>query len=222
MNDQLLASSIGADLTTLLRNQILSGALPSNERLLPKKLEERYGVSHIPIREAMRTLAAEGLLVYEPRKGAKVAGLSQAQLAEVYRLRRFLEPPIARRAAEARGDSHLALARQAYQLMVDTGTSDLERFLSCHASFHWTLLNVDLGPLTESLLRQTTNISERYVRLGFAAFQIDDRAHDDHASLMAAFEDRDGERMALELDQHLHVIENTLTGCLKPSSLTGS
>lgn len=220
MNDhQLLAVPIGTDLTTLLRRQILTGALSADERLYPRTLEERYGVSHIPIREAMRTLAAEGLLTYEPRKGAKVAGLSRKQLEEVYRLRRSLEPPLAKRSAEARDEAHLDLARQAYDLMVKTGTSDLESFLSCHAAFHWALLNVDLGPLTQSVLQQISNISERYVRLGFAAFQLDDRAQHDHAALMSAFEDRDGEKMALELDRHLHVIENTLTEYLDAGSL---
>ncbi|WDF35296.1 GntR family transcriptional regulator (plasmid) [Arthrobacter agilis] len=221
-NPQLLASPVGTDVTTLLRRQILSGSLSADERIFPKDLVARYGVSHIPIREAMRTLAAEGLVVYEPRKGAKVAGLSQSQLEEVYRLRRAIEPPIVKHSAEARSAAQLDTARRAYALMVETGTSDLEGFLSCHSSFHWALLNVDLGPLTKSLLQQTSNISERYVRLGFAAFQIDARAHEDHAALLSAFEDGDGERTALELNRHLHLIESTLIAHLESDFPSGS
>ncbi|MFJ6347153.1 GntR family transcriptional regulator [Pseudarthrobacter oxydans] len=221
-NQQLLAAPLGADLTTLLRQQILSGALSAEERIYPKDLEARYGVSHIPIREAMRTLAAEGLVVYEPRKGARVAGLSRSQLQEVYRLRRFLEPPLAALAAQARSELHLQTARAEYKRMNQTGTGDLESFLACHASFHWALLNVDLGPLTVSILNQTSNISERYVRLGFAAFQIDDRAQHDHAELMSAFEEQDGVRMAAGLEKHLHVIEDTLTEFIDKESYGGA
>ena len=74
-----------------LRQAILKGELEPGERLMEIQLAERLGVSRTPIREAIRKLELEGLVLMVPRKGAEVARISEKSLREVLEVRRSLE-----------------------------------------------------------------------------------------------------------------------------------
>ncbi len=74
-----------------LRQAILKGELEPGERLMEIQLAERLGVSRTPIREAIRKLELEGLVLMIPRKGAEVAEISEKSLREVLEVRRSLE-----------------------------------------------------------------------------------------------------------------------------------
>ena len=74
-----------------LRQAILKGELEPGERLMEIQLAERLGVSRTPIREAIRKLELEGLVLMVPRKGAEVASISEKSLREVLEVRRSLE-----------------------------------------------------------------------------------------------------------------------------------
>lgn len=74
-----------------LRNAILTGQLAPGERLMEIKLADMLGVSRTPIREAIRKLELEGLVVNTPRKGAEVANISSEDLRDVLEVRRSLE-----------------------------------------------------------------------------------------------------------------------------------
>jgi len=74
-----------------LRSLIASGEIPRGSRVRQDELAERFDVSITPIREAIRLLHAEGLLVGEPRKGVRVAAASPDRLRSIYVMRRLLE-----------------------------------------------------------------------------------------------------------------------------------
>ena len=74
-----------------LRQAILKGELEPGERLMEIQLAERLGVSRTPIREAIRKLELEGLVLMIPRKGAEVARISEKNLRDVLEVRRSLE-----------------------------------------------------------------------------------------------------------------------------------
>ncbi|MCI8838028.1 MAG: GntR family transcriptional regulator [Hungatella sp.] len=74
-----------------LRQAILKGELGPGERLMEIQLAERLGVSRTPIREAIRKLELEGLVLMIPRKGAEVARISEKSLRDVLEIRRSLE-----------------------------------------------------------------------------------------------------------------------------------
>ena len=74
-----------------LRQAILKGELEPGERLMEIQLAERLGVSRTPIREAIRKLELEGLVLMVPRKGAEVARISEKNLRDVLEVRRTLE-----------------------------------------------------------------------------------------------------------------------------------
>jgi len=83
-----------------IRNMIMSGQAKPGDRLRQDKLAELFGVSTMPIREALRHLQAEGLVTFHARRGAAVAKLSVTEYEEIYRIREELEVLACRWAAE--------------------------------------------------------------------------------------------------------------------------
>jgi DNA-binding GntR family transcriptional regulator len=83
-----------------IRDMILNGHLKPGDRLRQDELADTFGVSTMPIREALRQLQAEGLVVFRPRRGATVARLSVSEYEEIYRIREELEILACRWAAE--------------------------------------------------------------------------------------------------------------------------
>ena len=101
------------DVQQRLRNDIVSGAFPFGSRLVMEDLASRYGVSHMPIREALRVLHGEGLVVIEPNRGAHVRPIYAGFIEDLFDMRAAIETMLARRAAERRNADHLARLRTA-------------------------------------------------------------------------------------------------------------
>src|SRR4051812_31990453 len=83
-----------------LRSTIVSGELPPGSRVRVEELAAAWDVSPTPLREAVRTLAGEGLIVLQPQRGARVAAVSAAETLDVYATRILLEPMVLRLALE--------------------------------------------------------------------------------------------------------------------------
>lgn len=90
-----------------LFQEIVSGKLRAGERLLIDDLAERFGVSKIPVREALKALAGKGWVESAPRRGTYVRRLSQEELHELFELRLMLEPEMTAMAAHRRRTTHL-------------------------------------------------------------------------------------------------------------------
>jgi DNA-binding GntR family transcriptional regulator len=104
-------------LTAALRVRILDGELGPDERLRELELAEAYGVARHSLRAALRALAAEGLVVIEPNRGARVASLSAADAAPLFELRAALEIEAARLALERNQGKLPKAAHDAVRLM---------------------------------------------------------------------------------------------------------
>ncbi len=87
-----------------LREAILSGRLSHGKRLRQEEIARTFNASPSPVREAFRALMSEGLLTYIPHKGMTVAGISEADIREIYLVRQYLEGLAARLAVEHLGD----------------------------------------------------------------------------------------------------------------------
>ena len=91
MTEPLPDHGLADAITDRLRADIQSGVYAPGDRLVERRLADRFGVSHIPLREALARLVEEGLVVRPPRRGARVASLSPRMLEEVSSLRVVLE-----------------------------------------------------------------------------------------------------------------------------------
>lgn len=148
----------------LLREAITSGRLAPGERLRTQALAEELGVSRLPVREALHTLRAEGLVEFESHRGAVVASLSAEEIQEVYLLRTLLEPAAACLAAARRPDGVVAdLTRLVERL--EAAEAEPSRWIDLDREFHMTLYRASgQRLLCESIARLRASV-ERYVRL---------------------------------------------------------
>ena len=120
-----------------LRNAILTGELQPGERLMEIKLADKLGVSRTPIREAIRKLELEGLVVNTPRKGAEVANISAEDLHDVLEVRCTLEALAIDLACEKMTDETLAeLADNINTLKNAMSTDAATEVASTDVGFH--------------------------------------------------------------------------------------
>ena len=120
-----------------LRQAILKGELKPGERLMEIALAERLGVSRTPIREAMRKLELEGLVVMIPRRGAQVANITEKDLNDVLEVRIALENMAIEKACQNMTEdsmSKLWVAAKAFERT--TAEGDLVKMAEADVAFH--------------------------------------------------------------------------------------
>ena len=152
-----------------LREAIIGGMLYPSERLMEIQLAEEMGVSRTPVREAIRKLELEGLVVMIPRKGAYVAGLSLKDIADVFEIRGALEGLAAELAAERATDEELeAMERYLVKISEEIENGDLTKVVETDTDFHTliykasrnTRLSQIINNLREQIQRfRTTSLS---------------------------------------------------------------
>ena len=202
-----LQKTIVDEVTVRIRQEVLSGRILPGQRIRLRTLQELLGVSHIPIREALRSLEAEGLVENIPQRGAIATPLSAEELAEVYDLRRLLEPAIADRAIPKLTKEQLHLASEALDaLKAVPGQWASPEFPEAHRRFHWLLLQPGATKLIERVLAQLWQTSERYVRFSMIVGGGGPVAERQHAMLQKIAQAGDVARFRAELIAHL---ENT-------------
>lgn len=192
-----------------LRDQILSGLIKPGGRINVRQLEAVYGVSHIPIREALRRLEGEGLVVNVPNRGVVAADVSLRELDEIYDLRRIVEPTVVRRAVEKVDEDALADIHRAYEnLEIAEANPGDESFSTAHWDFHWSLLKPGATGEVERLVQRLWRVADRYVMLTRASAVA--VAHEQHLHLCEAFERGDPADAADILERHLHLTGDAL------------
>lgn len=137
--------SVTAPLTTKrdqivdeLRRMILSGELVRGERMPQDELARRFGASITPVREALRLLEADGLVVAEPHRGVRVAGVDLDRIKGIYVVRRLAESYAMRRATSRMSRRDLAAAREAIDAMAQAEASgDLNAVRELNRTFHF-------------------------------------------------------------------------------------
>lgn len=132
-----LSRNLPSHVQSVLLEAILSGALSPGERLWVDEVAEHFGVSKIPVREALKALETDGWVQSQPRRGTYVRPLSRDELRQTFEMRRLLEPYSARLAAERRTDAQLnelkeLLAQSAQALK----TADVIALTAVNSRFH--------------------------------------------------------------------------------------
>jgi DNA-binding GntR family transcriptional regulator len=146
-----------------LRRALVTGVLLSGQRINEAKIARQMQISRAPIREAIRQLEQEGLLVSVPRRGTFVVSLSQADVDEVYTLRADIESRAVRRALPRMTSEHFASLEQLVEKMRSTAVdSNLPELLAADIEFHRTIVESANWPrllkIWESLHPQTLTL----------------------------------------------------------------
>ena len=198
--------SVSEQVTSEIRRSILAGTLPPGQNLSLRKLAEQLDVSFIPVRDALRVLAAEGLVMNPPGRSASVAPLDLEEFHAIYRVRRLLEPDLARRAVPRLTDAELDRLYQAAAEFGGAGRS-MDDIYDDHRAFHLALLAPAASAWDIRILTMSEQATERYVRIGFGLLDPDpdehERRREAHQLLADKFRRRDPDIAARALDEHL-------------------
>lgn len=197
----------------LLRDQILSGALPEGMQLRQEKLASELGVSRVPIREALHQLEAEGLVTLESHKGAVVSGLSIDDLEEVYEIRARLETWLLELSMPLLTQQDYARAEALLATMAEDQKD--EHWSSLNWSFHSALYAPANRPQTFELIRKLYLNAYRHFPLPIRLTGGRDRMHREHELLLALCKAGDVQRAKDHLEQHILMGARQLIGRLK-------
>lgn len=194
-----------------LREAIIQGKLGPGERLMEIQLAEEMGVSRTPVREAIRKLELEGLVVMIPRKGAYVAGLSLKDIADVFEIRRALEGLAAELASERATDEELEqMERYLVKISEEIEVGDVDKVVETDTGFHSLLYKASRN---ERLTQIISNLREQIQRSRTTSLSYPGRmkiAVEEHRKIVEAVSARDGELARKLAHEHIENAENTL------------
>jgi DNA-binding GntR family transcriptional regulator len=129
------------EVAELLRQRIFRRELEPGSWIDEVKIAQEYGISRTPLREALKVLAAEGLVTMKVRRGAYVTEVSERDLAEVYHLLALLESDAAAVVAERASPAQLKELRTLHQ-QLEAAVGDADRFFAINERFHMRLLEL--------------------------------------------------------------------------------
>jgi DNA-binding GntR family transcriptional regulator len=180
-----------------LRESILNGTLSPGAELRQELIAKQFGVSRVPVREAMSRLQAEGLIVLRPRRGFAVTSLDLAEIIEVFELRMVLEQHALETATRLRTETDVKAVET---ILVDMETLDpmaedyLPRWIDLNRDFHSRLIASARRHRLSTLTANLRDTIEPYVRIeSYFTGQVTEAAAE-HRALFDAFRDRAASR----------------------------
>lgn len=196
--------------TEAVVREIQTGAIKPGERIMPAMLAKRLDVSQTPVREAMRTLEMQGLIVVD-RRNTFASPLSVDGIRDIYNLRRIIECNAARNAVRNQTPEDVRRAERALaELQRHANDPYSDGFWRSHHSFHWSIYRASSkSDWTRRVLELLWREVERYVRISintYGSFETEqhfDAVSAEHEAMLESFKRKDADRLVAIIDQHL-------------------
>jgi DNA-binding GntR family transcriptional regulator len=205
-----------------LREAIITGKLSPGERLMEIQMAEEMGVSRTPVREAIRKLELEGLVVMLPRKGAYVAGLSLKDITDVFEIRGALEGLAAELAAERITDEELeGLERYLVKITEESETGNLTKVVETDTDFHSLIYSASRNQRLSQIIN---NLREQIQRFRTTSLSYPGRmkvAVEEHRKIVEAISSRDGELARKLAHEHMENAENSMMNMIQQDQKYG-
>jgi DNA-binding GntR family transcriptional regulator len=194
-----------------LRERILTGKIAPGEKIVVRKIQEEFDISHIPVREALGRLEAEGLVLNLPRRGAIAAPVSVGELVDIYDLRRIIEPEIAVRTAKVMDDEQKEAIHAALVATDNASSSpNSERFIRANRRFHEAIVGPTSNPTVLRTLSHLWRQSDRYLRLGMAIPDSVEVACEQHHDIFRAMCSHDEDAIRRTVRMHLTLADGAI------------
>jgi len=193
------------EVAELLRQRIFSRELEPGSWIDELKIADAYGISRTPLREALKVLAAEGLVTMKVRRGAYVTEVSESDLADVYHLLGLLESDAAGVVAQCATDVQLAELQNLHDRLEQAArpeSEDRERFFVVNEQFHMRLLEIANNRWRNQMVADLRKVMKlnRHNSLLKAGRIVE--SLDEHRKLMSALVMRDSSLCQLRMQQH--------------------
>ncbi|AMO75979.1 GntR family transcriptional regulator [Pseudomonas sp. R3.Fl] len=194
-----------------LLDAICKGQYRTGDRLIAEDIANDIGMSRMPVREAFRRLAAEGLVTLRPNRGAIVSGLNIEEMREVFEMRSALEGLAIRLAVPKLGERQLARLERLLDEM-DDYRDDSAEWVSRHRVFHEYLCSLAERPRLLRQINALYSVIEPHMRLWLQHVDKPMSAREEHAVILDALRSGDAREAERVLCEH---IEGTVPSLLK-------
>ncbi len=199
-----------------LRQEIIHGELKPGERLLEIPLAEKLGVSRTPIREAIRKLELEGLVVMLPRRGATVAGITSKNLRDVLEIRRALEELAIGLACERMTDEQLSqLDELGEKIKANIEVLDASDIADMDEAFHTLIYESTNNPRLVSILANLREQMYRYRLVYIQDRQKREKVCREHDSIMKALHARAMDACKAAVREHIDNQERAILASIQ-------
>lgn len=193
------------DVAERLRQQIFRHELEPGSWIDELKIAEAFGISRTPLREALKVLAAEGLVTMKVRRGAYVTEVSTRDLIEVYELLSLLESDASSRVAALANDEQVAELQglhDALEAAALPGQANLERFFEVNERFHLRLLELADNRWRQQMVADLRKVMKLNRHQSLLKTGRIDESLSEHRAIMAAITARNPQATRELMQQH--------------------
>lgn len=204
-----------------LREKILNGGIKAGQPLRQAALAEELNVSRIPVREALLQLQTEGLVIFEPHKGATATELNAEQVDELFELRAMLESDLLANSILNMTDEKLEEATQLLKKL-DTALGKenaANSWSELNSDYHNCLYSGADRPQTLDLVNTLNKNADRYIRMHLLWAGGISKADSEHNELLALCKAKNVEKAVALLKQHILGSRNEIKAFLSEREL---
>lgn len=177
-----------------IRTSIMQGTLRPGHKISEPALATQFGISRTPVREAFRQLDSEGFLQVTPRRGARVAPLTEKDVREFYEIKAELEGYAAKLATEKITDKEIEKMEQLNNQMEEAhNRQDYKRVFKLHNEFHETFMKASGNEQLYSLIKTMVGKFQRF-RILLTISGKSEGSFQQHRNIIEAFRQRDPQR----------------------------
>ena len=199
-----------------LSQDILKGKIKSGERLRQNEISKRLGVSSTPVREALKVLTAEGLISFDPYKGAIVKGLCYEDAKEIYDLRILLEPKLIADGFKNYDEKYLQKATEIQQSI--EACEDVNECAILNAQFHRCFWQSEMDGRTFAIVENLISAAIPYVSLSLLYKNSHiQSSNEEHRAILKAYEDKNLEELIKLSVEHTDQTKNILEEAINNS-----
>lgn len=177
---------------SILRNAILDGKLEPGQRLVERRIAEQLKISRTPVREAIRQLQLEGLVIYIPRKGVIVSEFDKESIKEIQLIRAVLEALGCSIAAEKISDKELEHLNAIVKQMSDgSHKNDSVKLSSLNGKFHECIRKAANSPRLYGMTSTLSEYVDKFTRLTYTSASRIEEAIAEHNKIIDALSKHD-------------------------------
>lgn len=201
-HDRLKPRALYEEVAELLRQRIFKNELQPGDWIDELKISAEYGISRTPLREAIKVLAAEGLVTMKVRRGAYVTEVNQRDVSDVFHLMALLEADAAAQVASKATDAEIATLEALHQQLEKT-TKDRAKFFALNEQFHFKLLELASNRWRDQIVADLRKVMKLNRAQSLLKTGRIEQSLKEHRSLMDAIKKRNPEAARKAMQIHI-------------------
>ena len=205
--------TIQSEVAGVLRDRILRGRLNAGDHLRQNHIAEEFAVSNIPVRDALRQLAAEGLVRIEPYRGAIVAAISIEEFEEIAWLRALLEPELLRQGMPKMGPPDIAEMQSVLKAIDEMRT--VRTWGRLNWKFHSLLYKPADLPQAFAIVERLQSTVERFLQIEASVLDNVKTSQAEHYAILTQIECGNADKAAALLKEHIEVDAHKAIAAIK-------